>query len=291
MNGDTNNAEDIFLRDTQSGTTVRVSVDSNGVQGNGPSISPVISANGRYIAFDSLASNLVNGDTNLDYDVFLRDMQAGTTTLVTANSDGVQGNGNPGPPSISADGRYVAFVSNSSNLVNGDTNNKNDVFLRDTQNGTTTRVSESTSGEQGNNSSLSARISADGRHVAFVSTASNLVSGDTNNTGDVFMHDTQTSTTTLVSVNSSGMQVNYGNPSWPTISADGRYVVFSSYASGLVNWDSNNSYDIFIHDTQTGTTAVSRWVRMGRKGMEILETPHFPRMDATWCSGPLRATW
>ena len=184
---DTNGWEDIFLHDTQTGTTTRLSVDSSGTQGNGQSYTPSISEDGRYVAFRSSANNLVSGDTNGTWDIFLRDTQTGITTRLSVDSSGTQGNDDSWSPSISADGRYVAFSSGASNLVSGDTNGWDDIFLHDTQTGTTTRLSVDSSGKQANNQSYTPSISADGRYVAFSSLASNLVSGDTNGKEDVFV--------------------------------------------------------------------------------------------------------
>ncbi len=252
--GDTNGDDDIFVHDTQAGTTTRVSVASDGTQGNGNSGGPPsISADGRYVAFHSSASNLVAGDTNGTYDIFVHDTQTGATTRVSVASDGTQGNSHSYYSSISADGRYVAFRSNASNLVTDDTNEYRDIFVHDTQTGATTRVSIASDGAQGNGVSVSSSISADGRYVAFSSYATNLVAGDTNGDNDIFVHDTQTGATTLVSVASDGTQGGSGGSS-PSISADGRYVAFSSYATNLVAGDTNGDNDIFVHDTQTGVT-------------------------------------
>ncbi len=246
-----------------TGETIRASVDLNGVEGNGNSgdyaggSSPSISVDGRYVAFESSASNLVSGDTNGVPDVFMRDTQANTTTRISLGSGNAQGNSESRRPSISADGRYVTFYSSASNLVSGDTNGTADVFVRDTKTNTTTRISFSSSGAQGNNFSVRSSISADGRYVAFESYASNLVSGDTNGTGDVFVRDTQTNTTTRISLDSSGVQGNLAS-TWPSISADGRYVAFRSGANNLVSGDTNGVSDTFVRDTQTNiTTRVS----------------------------------
>jgi Tol biopolymer transport system component len=252
--GDTNNASDVFVHDRQTGTTTRVSVDSSGTEGNGDSGSPSISSDGRYVAFYSLANNLVAGDTNSYYDVFVHDMQTGTTTRVSVDSSGTEGkNGESFHPSISSDGRYVAFVSRADNLVAGDTNNTADIFVHDTQTGTTTRVSVDSSVAEGNGDSGDPSISSDGRYVAFTSRADNLVAGDTNYTWDVFVHDMQTGTTTRISVNSSGTQGNDISIN-SSLSSDGRYVAFYSFADNLVAGDTNQYYDVFVHDTQTGTT-------------------------------------
>ena len=171
---------------------------------------------------------------------------AGDTTRVSVASDGAQGNGYSYHPSISADGRYVAFESYATNLVSGDTNGYIDVFVHDRQGGGTTRVSVTSDGAQGGTGSWNPSISADGRYVAFMSAASNLVSGDTC-CSDIFVHDRQSGQTTRVSVASDGAQGN--NHSWyPSISADGRYVAFHSYASNLVSGDTNSAPDVFVHD-------------------------------------------
>ncbi len=258
VNGDTNGKRDIFLHDRETGETTRVSVSSEGVQGNDDSIYPFISSDGRFVAFESYASNLVTGDTNGTRDIFVHDREMGETTRVSVSSEGVQGNGSYSRyPSISSDGRYVAFNSDASNLVIGDTNNYSDSFVHDRETGETTRVSVSSAGVQGNAGVSNTFISADGRYVAFPSLASNLVIGDTNGRWDIFVHDRQTGETTRVSVSSADVQGN-DNSIYPGMSSDGRYVVFSSTASNLVNGDTNNNSDVFVHDRETGeTTKVS----------------------------------
>jgi Tol biopolymer transport system component len=258
--GDTNSSRDIFVRDRLTNTTTRVSVDSAGNQGNGNNFNnffstPSISADGRFVAFSSGASNIVPGDTNITYDIFVRDRLTNTTTLVSVDSAGNQGNTDSNNPSISADGRFVAFESTASNLVPGDTNNNNDIFVRDRLTNTTTRVSVDSAGNQANTYTNSPSISADGRFVAFASNSSNLVPGDTNNTYDMFVRDTLTNTTTLVSLDSAGTQGNGTNVlGTPSISADGRFVAFSSRAFNLVPGDTNFRFDMFVRDTLTNTT-------------------------------------
>jgi Tol biopolymer transport system component len=238
-----------------AGVTERVSVSTGGEQGNGQSIHPAVSADGRYVAFGSYASNLVPGGTNGYADVFARDRLAGTTELVSVSSSGGQGDYGSGgmAPSISADGRYVAFVSEASNLVPGDTNAHQDIFVRDRLAGATMRVSVSSSGEQGDNDSRFASISGDGRYVAFHSYASNLVPGDTNGTWDVFVRDRVLGVTERVSVSTGGEQTN-GQSYYPSISGDGRYVAFQSDASNLVPGDTNGCFDVFVRDRLSGTT-------------------------------------
>ncbi|MCY2987716.1 MAG: Ig-like domain-containing protein, partial [Planctomycetota bacterium] len=244
VSDDTNGTSDIFVRDTLSNTTTRVSVDSAGIQANSQSYEPSISADGRYVAFTSWASNLVSGDTNGMYEVFVRDTLSNTTSRVNLDTAGNQADRESGWPSISADGRYVAFASTASNLVSGDTNGLFDIFVRDTLSNTTTRVSLDTAGTQANILSTLSSLSADGRYVAFQSGASNLVSGDTNATWDIFVRDTLSNTTTRISLDTAGNQAN-SDSSWPSISADGRYVAFQSDASNLVSGDTNGYSDVF----------------------------------------------
>ncbi|MEG5034449.1 calcium-binding protein [Microcoleus sp. AT3-D2] len=252
--GDTNNQPDIFVRDLLSNTTTRVSVDSAGNQGNSLSNNSAISADGRFVAFQSYASNLVPGDTNNQFDIFVRDLSTNTTTRASVDSAGNQGNSDSLTPSISADGRFVAFISFASNRL-GETNNRNDIFVRDLSTNTTTRVSVDSAGNPGNSDSFSPSISADGRFVAFQSQASNLVPGDTNNFFNqlkIFVRDLSTNTTTRVSVNSAGIQGDE-NSFNPSISADGRFVAFQSQASNLVPGDTNNKQDFFVRDLSNNT--------------------------------------
>jgi len=243
------------------GETRRVSVASGGTQANSASLEASLSADGRYVAFSSFATTLVAGDTNGASDVFVHDRQTGETRRVSVASDGTQGNSQSNEPSLSADGRYVAFSSVSSTLVAGDTNGTYDVFVHDRQTGETQRVSVSSNGAQGNLESHQPSLSADGRYVAFPSVATTLVAGDTNGARDVFVHDRQTGETRRVSVASDGTQGNgssgttaNGTTERPSLSADGRYVAFSSNASTLVAGDSNGALDVFVHDRQTGET-------------------------------------
>lgn len=248
--------------DAQAGLTVRVSVDSGGREGVFQSTAPSISGNGRYVAFASAASNLVTGDTNNAWDVFVHDRQSGATTRVSVDSAGRQGNGSSSEyfmPSVSGDGRYVTFHSMATNLVAGDTNDYQDVFVHDRLSGETTRASVNSAGGQGNAPGFGfggerTSISADGRYIAFSSSASNLVPGDTNDVGDVFVHDRLAGATTRASVSSAGSQGNDWSWGITSISADGQYVVFASAASNLVANDNNDSEDVFVHDRRTGTT-------------------------------------
>ncbi|MCL5292157.1 MAG: DNRLRE domain-containing protein [Actinobacteria bacterium] len=244
---DTNNSSDVFVYDRTNHTIERVSVSNSGVQGNNWSEKPVISADGRYVAFQSYANNLVPNDTNGQQDVFVYDRTNRTIERVSVSSSGAEGNGQSGNYrlSFSADGRYVAFESNASNLVPGDTNNKSDVFVHDRTNHTTERVSVSSSGEQGNDNSTNPFISADGVSVAFSSMASNLVPGDTNNAQDVFVYNRLNHTTTRISVSDSGLQGN-GTSDQLVISSNGSVVAFASDASNLISGDTNGVKDVFV---------------------------------------------
>ena len=253
VSGDTNGHIDIFLHDRQSLTTELVSVSSGGALGNGDSVQPALSADVRFVAFTSQASNLVPGDGNGTYDVFVRDRTAGTTELVSSATNGTLGNGQSEEPSISADGRYVAFRSISSNLVAGDSNDSYDIFVRDRLNGTTECISVALGGGVGNADSGWPSISADGRYVAFWSNASNLVSGDTNQASDVFVRDRQAGTTERISVSSGGVQ-GTNSSDRPSMSADGRYIAFISTAHNLVPGDTTTFPDVFLRDRLSGTT-------------------------------------
>src|SRR5215813_8861590 len=182
-----------------AGSTTRVSVDSAHRQANGPSSAAAISADGRFVAFESNATNLVPGDTNGLTDIFVNDHGAGGTIRASVDSLGRQANGPSFNPAISADGRFVAFESDATNLVAGDTNGKRDVFVHDVTAGTTVRVSVDSLGRQSNGPSFNPAITGDGRFVAFESDATNLAPGDTNRFRDIFVRDRQSGTTTRVS--------------------------------------------------------------------------------------------
>jgi Tol biopolymer transport system component len=196
---DTNRQEDVFVRDRLTGTTERVSVGNGGEQARGRSDWGSISADGRFVAFHSSASNLVAGDTNKRWDVFVRDRLTGTTERVSVNGGGKQGNRSSRAPKVSGDGRFVAFNSTASNLVAHDTNKTSDVFVRDRLNGTTERVSVNSAAKQAKGKSFGRSTTPDMRFVAFDSLASNLVPRDKNKTWDVFLRDRLTGTTELVS--------------------------------------------------------------------------------------------
>lgn len=256
VTGDTNGAADIFVFDRVASQTTRVSVATGGAQANGESDLPALSADGRYVAFDSYATNLVAGDTNGTVDTFVHDRNTGVTTRVSVANDGTQASAYPArgdSPAIVAGGGIVAFASNAPNLVAGDTNGVFDIFVRDWTVGETARMSVATGGLQGNGQSLHPAISADGRYVAFQSEASNLVAGDTNNAADVFVRDRVAGTTVRASIGTGGTQGN-GPSGCPALSGDGHFVAFCSHATNLVTGDGNYSPDIFLHDLATRET-------------------------------------
>jgi Tol biopolymer transport system component len=338
VSGDTNGVEDAFLHDRTTGVTERVSVDSAGAEGNGPSACQAVSADGRYVLFTSLASNLVSGDTNGTWDVFVRDRAAGTTERVSVDSNGGQGDGASYGAALSADGGVVLFSSDATDLVTGDTNRCRDVFLHDRSSGVTLRISVSDAGYQAAETCNAGpgALSADGSRAVFTSLASNLVAGDGNGTCDVFVHDLLHGTTTRVSVDASGgdgddesgvegaaisgdgsvvafasaadnlvdgdtngvvdifvcsstggsierVSVDSGGAQaisfsgGPALSADGRVVVFDSFAANLVAGDSNGVTDVFLHDRATGLTERAD---VDSDGAEAIATALAPRVSA-----------
>ena len=251
--GDTNGCTDVFVRELAAGRTVRASVDSAGAEGNGASSACVLSADGRWVAFQSLATSLVAGDTNLASDVFVHDLVLGTTLRASVDANGIQGFGDSVAPALSADGRCVAFASRAQ-LVAADMNGNWDVYVRDLSSGTIVWASVGLGGAQPGGDSTRPALSADGRWVAFESSAAALVAGDTNQKLDVFVRDLATGTTVRASVDSAGSQV-FGDSRRPALSADGRCVGFESSAATLVAGDTNNAYDVFVRDLPLGTTA------------------------------------
>jgi len=258
--GDTNLVPDVFLFNRTTGTTERVSVGLGAApeQATGVSTYPSISADGRYVAFESLAENLIGpgNDTNLKSDIFVRDRTLAVTERVSVALAGppAQPDGDSNKPSISADGRYVAFFSFATNLVAGDTNGATDVFLFDRTLDIMTRVSVGPGGVQGNGGSavFGQAVSNDGTRVAFESAATNLVAVDGNGAKDVFVWTS--GVTALVSVNSAGTGPGNGESRVSAISGNGQYVVFESDATDLVANDTNGFTDIFVRDLTAGTT-------------------------------------
>jgi Tol biopolymer transport system component len=244
-------------------STTRVSVSSAGVQGDRDSYAAGISADGRYVLFNSVARNLVAGDTNDRNDVFLADRQTGSVQRVSVRSGGGQAQAGSDPwggsfaGGMSSNARYIVFGSDSPNLVPHDTNRTSDVFVFDRARNVTTRVSVGIRGRQSNGPSSDPAISANGRYVAFSSLATNLVRGDTNRIGDVFVRDLRTGKTVRASVTSRGGQARCAQgceSTEPALSANGRFVAFQSSATNLVRGDTNRLGDVFVHDLRTGRT-------------------------------------
>jgi hypothetical protein len=258
--GDNNATDDVFIRDWESGQTKRISVSSAGAQGNGRSWWSEISDNGRFVVFSSEATNLVLTDTNTVRDIFLRDLVTDSTVRVSTSFTGTQANNLSVYGSVSADGKMVAFSSLASNLVSGDTNVKQDIFVKNMETGALKRISVNNSGTQGNGDSQNPSISGDGNFVAFESTASNLVDNDANGNLDVFVYDLQTDTIQCASVRyTDGLPSNSASylglsRAMSNLSFDGSAVAFISYSSNLVSGDTNGKIDAFVRDLELDYT-------------------------------------
>ncbi len=252
--GDTNGVADIFIRDRTLGTTERISVSSAEVEANDESGAVTsISPDGRYVAFSSIATNLVAGDTNIQRDIFLRDRTLGTTERISLNSSDGETDGESHNPLITEDADYVIYESDATNLVAGDTNGVRDIFIVELATGTVERLSVTSAEAQVNNDSSDPSISDDGRYVSFSSNATDLVAGDTNGTTDIFLRDRTLGTTERISVSTINLEGD-GDASSPRVSPDGRYVVFGSDSTDLVTGDTNGVADIFLRDRTLGTT-------------------------------------
>ncbi len=249
---DDNDRHDIFLHDVPSGTTTRVNLGLQRTEANGVSRWPTISDDGRWIAYNSFASNLVGGDNNGASDIFLYEVKTGTTTRV-GQPAGTESDSDSGVPRLSRRGRWVSFESRATNLVPSDTNGVMDAFLLDRKDGSVTRISVSSGGDQGDAQSRLPVISARGRYVAFHSLATNLVPDDTNGAHDAFVYDRKTGETERVSVASDGAQGMMASFAGG-ISSNGRYVVMTSHATEFMAGDTNDSPDVFVRDRKLGTT-------------------------------------
>src|SRR5215203_329970 len=232
--------------------TERVNVSTAGDQADLPIMRAAVSADGRFVAFSSAAANLVANDRNGRADVFVRDLRRQTTTRVSVSSTGVEANGASYYPAISADGRVIAFRSYARNLVSGDGNGVEDVFVHDRATGRTERVSVATSGKEANAPSITSSVSADGTVVAFSTKASNLDRGDRNGVMHVYVRDRVQKRTIRATVSLEGE--TDGASEGSGISANGGLVVFRSYAANLVVGDTNGLPDVFVRDWRSGTT-------------------------------------
>ncbi|MFK8112396.1 MAG: S8 family serine peptidase, partial [Rubripirellula sp.] len=253
LSNEDGNGSDVFVYESSTGL---VRLVSRGVSGNsnGSSTRPDVSDDGRFVVFESSASNLIAGDTNGVGDIFVFDVQSGGIERVSVGAGNLQADGSSQAPTISGDGRYVTYESAASNLVAGDTNSGNDVFLFDRQLGTTTRVSRSFNGSsESNGDFLFPKVSSDGRFVSFDSDAANLVANDTNGVRDAFLYDRISDSLVQLSVSPTGVAGN-AETRFSSVSSDARFVALSSIASNLVDHDTNGVNDIFLIDRQAMLT-------------------------------------
>ncbi len=248
VSGDTNGVSDIFLKDRTAGTLVRVTVNSSGAQANGASTLPYISANGRYIAFQSFATNLTNDIASGFIQVYRYDRIKNTFLRISVSGAGVTANNSNQVRGISGDGRFVLFQSVATNL--GDTAGRENVYLRDTVTGRTLQINSDASGAGANAGGYYSTISAGGRYISFQSAASNLVSGVAGT--NLFLKDRFSGKVEVISKSTNNFLGN-GQTRYSSISAGGRYVLFDSDSNNLVN-DSNGSTDVFLRDRLAGTT-------------------------------------
>jgi Ca2+-binding RTX toxin-like protein len=254
--GDMNGVTDIFVKDLETGNIQLVSTTRYGWQLDVSSLNPQISADGRYVVFQTDSAMGLVEDINGFTDIFVKDLQTGSIQRVSIATNGAEGNGISSNAKISADGRYVLFESDAANLVAGDWNNARDVFLKDLQTGEIRLVSSDAFGGVATNDgyplySRQASFSANGRYVVFESSAQNLTGYDGDAHSDIFVKDLQTWSIQRASINAYGALVDL-NSANAHIAADGRYVVFESIATNLVDNDTNGAADIFVKDLQTG---------------------------------------
>ncbi|MFK7795626.1 MAG: TolB family protein [Gammaproteobacteria bacterium] len=288
---DTNNRQDIFVYDRESKIMERVSIHSDGSEANHYSLNPSISRNGRYVTFMSSAENLVDNDANGQIDIFVRDRQEKTTSLVSVSIEGNSGNTRSLHPVISANGRYIAFESAAKNLIKDDINESSDVFVRDLVEKTTELISLTSRDQQANHSSHNPSISSDGRYVVFHSPARNLVPVDNKrsdenewNFSDVFIRDRELGKTEIISLNTLGQPGNHPSHSG-SVSTDGRFVAFASMSSDLVeNYPDTaleitgkgrtaRRIDIFVRDRKNKTTQLASIGKEGAPGNHQSQSP------------------
>jgi len=258
---DFNSAEDVFLYKVSQNQTSLVSASAAGAQGDAASYGAFTTSSGAKVTFTSAATNLVSGDTNSATDIFIKTVSDGAISRVSVSESAAEANGNSRAAYPSGDGSLVVFESDATNMVTSDTNSSADIFVRNIALETTSRVSVSSAGVEANGASSLPVISGDGKIVAFLSAASNLVTGDSNGVTDVFVRDIAKATTERISVSSAGSQANAASIGQLGISVDGRYVTFTSSASNLVGEDTNSKADIFVYDRATQRTGrISRTI-------------------------------
>src|SRR3954469_4027461 len=255
--GDGNSNADVFVRDTVAKTTTMISVTPAGASGNSASAVEGLSSDGRYVVFDSLATNLVDGDTNAVSDVFVRDVTTGITTRASVGSTGQQLAAESTDADISATGRYLAFVTRSSGVVPGVGNGATQFYVRDLTTGAVSLASRTPAGAPGAGDARAPSVSADGKIVVFESAAADLVAGDTNGVPDIFRYDANTGSVTRISVGPGGAQADGANslsyPQHKGVDDAGCHAVFQSDADNLVANDLNVTGDVFVWDCSDGT--------------------------------------
>lgn len=269
VSNDTNGKSDIFIHDRQTGGTTLISVTSDGLQANDHSLTASVSSDGERVVFDSAATNLVPGDGNGRSDVFVRDIDSGTTERISVSASGNEGNAASFWSHISADGGHVAYISYATNLVAGDTGGAH-VFVRDLTTGTTVRASVASDGTEANSSSDEPMLSGDGRYVVFESWASNLTGGASGSNAGLFVRDLKDSVTEAIPLS----KVDGGSAGGyePSISVGGRYVAFET-PDPLASGDNNNRSDVYVYDRQTLSTTRSS---VGTQGQDTNQSSWYP---------------
>ncbi len=276
--GNTNGFEQVYLKDPASGLVIPISTNTNGNFGDNDSYNPVISGNGQFVAFISYASNLFD-DSTAAPDVVVKNLTTGAVTVVTADENGAQINGNISEISISDDGRYVAFATDANDASPDDANGQFDIYVKDLVSGTLTLVSQSGAGTVGNGNSTDPVLSADGRYIAFISTSNNLVTGDTNSTSDAFRSDWQAGAHgTIVRVNTAadGSEADDLTETI-SLSGDGRFVAFGTFADNLLAGDDNGVEDVYLKDVDTGTVYLASQNSAGTIGNNHSVIPSLSR--------------
>lgn len=251
--GDTNGAYDVYLFNRADASTTRLSHATDGGEPDSDCYGAVLSGGGRFVVFESRASNLVTQTTNGKLQLYLYDRQKDATSLVSQNAAGAGANGDTQHAAIDASGRYIAYVSVATDLVAGDTNGAADVFLFDTRTGATSLVTHAADGSPANSDSYEVAISANGSVIAVSSYATNLIAGDTNGASNVFAIDRRTGQVELVSVNRDGAPADE-NSNGPRLSPDGSYVGFSSVADDIAGHDDNQVSDVYLRNRAAGVT-------------------------------------
>jgi Tol biopolymer transport system component len=263
----------LYLRDLDAKVTILLDMGPNGAESViSPASSPSLANNGILVAFEGADGQMVPDDRNRCYDVFVRDCDAGRTELISAHHPSLASRSPNGPSrlapnALSDDGRWVVFSNESDNLVANDTNQCRDIFVRDLATGTLLLVSVNTNGICGNSVSSEPAISPDGRFVVFTSSADDLKPGDTNRASDVFLRDLQNGETSLVSVNRSGTGPGNLASYTPTVGIGGRYVVFRSKATTLVNASVTSGENLYVRDTLMQTNGAITTTGLGLVAM------------------------